>query len=117
MDLYFKHSKRTLKDSDVHLSGIACMFIASKFDDIYHIPLHDFISRVGHGKFGTEEIKAKEWEVLGTLDFNVNICTHLDYLDRLIFKNFHDDCGNILKTIKDTSIYILKMCVHDYRFL
>jgi len=57
MDLYFKHCKKVLKDADVHLSGIAAMFIASKFDDIYHIPLLDFIERVGHKKFKAEDIK------------------------------------------------------------
>ena len=64
-----------------------------------------------------EEIKVKEWELLTTLNFNVNIMTHLEYLDRLIYKNFQEDNNNTLKIIKDTSIYILKMCLHDYKFL
>jgi len=88
MDSYFKANKTVLTDADVHLSGIAAMFIASKFDDIYHIPLMDFIERVGHRKFKADDIKQREWDILAVLDFNVNIATHMDYLDRLIFKNF-----------------------------
>eukprot|EP01017_Pseudomicrothorax_dubius_P017209 TRINITY_DN19505_c0_g1_i1.p1 TRINITY_DN19505_c0_g1~~TRINITY_DN19505_c0_g1_i1.p1 ORF type:complete len:306 (+),score=48.12 TRINITY_DN19505_c0_g1_i1:196-1113(+) len=51
LDLYFKKAKRRLRDADVHLSGIAAMFIASKYEDVYHIPLRDFVDRVAHGKF------------------------------------------------------------------
>jgi cyclin B len=43
--------KRVLKDNDVHLSGVASMFLATKYEDIYHIPLRDFLTRVAHNKF------------------------------------------------------------------
>lgn len=36
------------------------MFIASKLEDIYHIPLSDFVNRVGHNKFTAFKIKAME---------------------------------------------------------
>lgn len=66
MDMYFKNSRayfirvfnknlkflhRILKDTDVHLSGVAAMFLATKYEDIYHIPLRDFLTRVAHNKF------------------------------------------------------------------
>lgn len=33
------------------------MFIATKLEDIYHIPLSDFVTRVGHNKFSIIKIK------------------------------------------------------------
>ena len=51
MDLYFKSCRKELKDSDVHLGGIACVYIASKINDIFHIPMDNIYERVGHRKF------------------------------------------------------------------
>ena len=112
----------------MHLSGVAAMFLASKYDDVYHIPLKDFVSRVSHDKFTAylsdmnfiflimirEDIKEKEWEILKAVDYNVSFPTVLNYLERLIYKNFHEDSCNMLQTIKDAAIHILKMCIHDY---
>jgi len=115
MDLYHKHSKKKLRESDVHLNGMAAMFISSKFDDVYHIPLKDFVERIGHSKFTGEEIKAKEWDILSTLNFNVNIHTQLDYLNRILFKNFHDDSHIEYLSIKENAIYMLKMTMYEYQ--
>jgi len=41
----------------------------------------------------------------------------LHYLERLIYKNFHEDGCNMLKNIKDAAIHILKMCLYEYNFL
>jgi cyclin B len=57
LDLYLKKTWRKHVDSELHLIGIACMFIATKIEDINHIPLHDFVARVGHNKFSLRELK------------------------------------------------------------
>ena len=51
MDLYFKMSKKKHSDGDVHLIGVVCMYIASKLNDIYHIPLEEVFSKIAHRKF------------------------------------------------------------------
>jgi hypothetical protein len=51
LDHFFKLSSRTLKESDVHLFGIAAMFLATKQEDISHISLDDIVEKVGHRKF------------------------------------------------------------------
>lgn len=117
MDLYFKYAPRRIRESDLHLVGIASMFLASKYEDVYHIPLEDFVQRVGHDKFSAEDIKTVEWEILIALDYNVSFPTVLTYLERLIYKNFHEDSNNMLKNIKDAAIQILKMCMHDAPFM
>jgi len=42
MDLFLKKTTKKHQDSDLHLIGVACMFIASKVEDVFHIPLNDF---------------------------------------------------------------------------
>jgi hypothetical protein len=53
MDLFFKKSSKRLRDGDVHLIGIASMLIATKYEDVYHIPLQDFVQHVAHNKFSS----------------------------------------------------------------
>jgi len=40
-----------LNDADVHLYGIAAMFLATKQEDITHILLEDIVEKIGHKKF------------------------------------------------------------------
>lgn len=42
---------RVYGDSDLHLIGVGCIFIASKIEDVLHIPLEDIVKRVSHNKF------------------------------------------------------------------
>lgn len=51
LDHFFKLSPRMLKESDVHLFGIASMFLATKQEDISHISLEDIVEKIGHKKF------------------------------------------------------------------
>jgi hypothetical protein len=44
-------SKTMVNEEEIHLIGIAAMFISTKLEDIYHIPLRDFVFKVGHKKF------------------------------------------------------------------
>lgn len=39
---------RTLSDSDVHLCGVAAIFLATKIEDIIHISLSEIVEKVAH---------------------------------------------------------------------
>lgn len=119
MDAYIKYTQdKVVEDQDIHLVGIACMFIASKYEDIYHIPLVDFVERIAHNKFKQyfqllsylfiilikvikyfvyifeihrEEIKQKEYEVLRAVKFKLSQPTALKLLYRFIFKSFKNE--------------------------
>lgn len=65
----------------------------------------------------SEAIKQKEWEIVSALEFNVNIPTYLDYLGRIIYNNFQADDPKNLESIRNTTIYVLKMCLHHYDML
>jgi len=69
MDLYLKKTWRRHIEPELHLIGVACMFIATKIEDVYHIPLLDFVKRVSHAKFTEKEIKEKELGILLVLNY------------------------------------------------
>lgn len=103
------------------------MFLATKIEDVYHIPLVDFVNRVGHKKFNDFAIKSIEAEILDTLKYHIYFATHLNHLNYLFFRafNYNDKYEKItctqpftyspqLQNIFETSVYVLRMCVHDY---
>jgi hypothetical protein len=73
MDQYFKRTKTTLYVEDLYLTGITCMLIASKFEEIRPIAMRELIEDVSHFNFTKIEIHQKEIEILVSLQFNVNI--------------------------------------------
>eukprot|EP01015_Nassula_variabilis_P007475 TRINITY_DN1571_c0_g1_i10.p1 TRINITY_DN1571_c0_g1~~TRINITY_DN1571_c0_g1_i10.p1 ORF type:complete len:211 (+),score=26.30 TRINITY_DN1571_c0_g1_i10:66-698(+) len=118
LDLYFKNYKgRRLKDGDVHLVGIAAMLIATKYEDIMQISLRDFVDKVGHKKFTAEQIKEKEWEILGALNYNVAFPTAFQLFEKIMYKNFQQDNTDGYSEIKSSAIYLLKMLYLDVKFL
>ena len=51
MDRYLKNKKDPLTISDLHLVGIACMYISSKVEDIYPLRMSSVYEKIGHKKF------------------------------------------------------------------
>ena len=54
MDRFISLSTRTLKLEELHLIGITCMFIASKYEDITPLYLETMVKKVSHGKIKGE---------------------------------------------------------------
>lgn len=50
MDRFIAQVDRTLKLEELHLIGITCMFIASKYEDITPLYLKTMVKKVSHGK-------------------------------------------------------------------
>jgi cyclin B/cyclin A len=48
------------KASDLHTTGVTCMFIASKYEDVQPLLLKTVFNKIGHTKIPTEVIIAKE---------------------------------------------------------
>lgn len=58
-----------------------------------------------------------EWDILLTLDFNINFPTHLDILERVIDDKLYDDDFKRRDYMREMCIYLLKMCVYDAEML
>ena len=91
------------------------MFIASKYEDIYHIPMQDFLDRVAHNKFTSFEIKAKEWEIISTLNFDVCFPTSFTFFKRFFWKSFNwkDSNSQYAKSLEQTGCFILEMLLYN----
>ena len=58
MDRYFALSKKALKPTDLHLLGIAAMFLAAKYEEIYPFKMRHVYEKIGHRKLSKSSIKA-----------------------------------------------------------
>ncbi|CAD8202703.1 unnamed protein product [Paramecium octaurelia] len=114
MDYFLLKSNTQYSDQHLHLIGISSMFIATKLEDIYHIPLQDFVLRVGHNKYSTIKVKGMEQIILETLNYEITFPTILDRLYNLYYQCFSVNNDTNLQNILEASTYILKMCLHDY---
>lgn len=80
MDRYFKSTKTVRQVSDLHLIGVTCMFVASKYEDIYPLKMKTVYEKIGHQKLDISVIKSLELEILKTLDYKIHAPTVLDFL-------------------------------------
>lgn len=64
MDYFMESTKKVLAPQDLHLIGVASMFMASKYEEIYPIKLQVVYEKIAHKKLTKDEIKAKEAEIM-----------------------------------------------------
>jgi len=48
MDRYFGNYPDALEVSALHVTGVAAMFLASKYEDIYPLKMRDVYEKIGH---------------------------------------------------------------------
>lgn len=80
MDRYFSRTFKPLHSAQLHLIGIVCMFIASKFEDTIPLSLFDIRETISFKKFSEDSIVQTELNILKTLDFNMHMPTAIDFL-------------------------------------
>ena len=82
MDRYFKSVEMSLPSSDLHLTGIVTMFIASKYEDVVPLMMRTVVNKIGHNKFELRQIEDKELDVLKVLGYKIGSPTVKEFLDR-----------------------------------
>lgn len=115
LDRYFKETDKVLSGSDLHLSGIAAMFTASKYEDVIPLLMRTVINKIGHSKFEILQIEEKELEILKALSYKIGSPTVKEFLDR-----YFEELGDpILKSDKFNKIcmYLSKMACHNYSLM
>jgi hypothetical protein len=63
MDRYFDSLSRdniVLELQDLHITGVVCMFMASKYEDVYPLLMKTVFNKIGHQKITVESIRNKE---------------------------------------------------------
>jgi len=64
----------------LHVSGVAAMFLASKYEDIYPLKMRDVYEKIGHKRLTQQKIKSMELELLKVIDYKVQAPTTLEFL-------------------------------------
>jgi hypothetical protein len=89
MDRHFKASTKILHPNDLHSIGIAAMFMASKFYDVYPLRLKIVYEKIAHKKMSCDEIKNQETEIANSLNYVIGKPSAWEfinfYIDELFF--------------------------------
>jgi len=117
MDLFFKYNQRQrtgrrLQDSDVHLIGLTCIFIATKYEDNRHILIDSLIKNACKGKFEPRNVIETEIEILAAIGFNSSIPTHLEFIDSILNNSFEDQSTEFFHKIRYSAIFLMKRCIY-----
>lgn len=80
LDRYFKNKMETREISDLHITGVTCMFIASKYEDIYPLKMKMVYEKIAHKKLSIERIKGLEMDILRVIKYKIPAPTSLDFL-------------------------------------
>lgn len=105
MDKFFCYSNSSLKPDELHVIGVCCMFIASKYLDIFPIKLASASEKISHGKISKEEIKSFEEKILKTLNYNLSSPTVYDFVNFFVEEIFN---------IKENNYNIKNEILRDY---
>jgi hypothetical protein len=89
MDRYFKSTQKSLNPNDLHGIGIAAMFMASKFYDVYPLRLKIVYEKIAHKKLSCEEIKNQETEIANALNYIIGKPTVWEFLNYFIDELFY----------------------------
>jgi len=79
-DRFFKGCPQVKEVSDLHLCGVTCMFIASKYEDIYPLKMKTVYEKIAHQKLEIKAIKNLELEMMRIIDYKIHAPTVLDFL-------------------------------------
>ena len=122
MDQFYKKLECSAEAQDVHVTGVACMFIASKLEEIYPIKLLTVYNKIGHQKISIQTLKLKESQILQVLDFQVQPSSIYEFVQvQLLSKAFslvlnleHQTTQVNFQLFIRAAINIAKMLLYDY---
>eukprot|EP00357_Protocruzia_adherens_P022382 CAMPEP_0114978740 /NCGR_PEP_ID=MMETSP0216-20121206/3979_1 /TAXON_ID=223996 /ORGANISM="Protocruzia adherens, Strain Boccale" /LENGTH=378 /DNA_ID=CAMNT_0002339979 /DNA_START=883 /DNA_END=2019 /DNA_ORIENTATION=+ len=114
MDQYLTKTEKALQPQDIHLLGVTCMFIASKYEDYYPLKMSIIFEKIGHRKLSRDAIRNMEREVLQTLDYNICCPTVLERMEKLCMDFMGSQDRWAQERVKNLCIFLAKAAKHDY---
>jgi hypothetical protein len=124
LDLYIARSRDLLSDNDVHLTGIVCIYIASKMEDLVPLRMTHIKTKIGHNKFSERKIREKEKNILETINFEIIATSTYDFIKTFIFDFRHNNIEVIrslnmskhLESFENICLFLSKMMFHNEDF-
>ena len=80
MDRYFKGKPDMRETSDLHMVGVTCMFVASKYEDILPLKMKMIYEKIAHKKLSIERIKTTELDILKVISYRIPMPTSIEFL-------------------------------------
>lgn len=78
-------TKKVLELHELHITGITCMFMASKYQDVYPLLMRTVFNKIGHKKISVEALREKELEILRSIGFAIgSFPSSLEFLEKYI---------------------------------
>jgi len=113
MDRHTKNVRNQMQSVDIHLIGVACMFVASKYEDIYPLKLQVVYEKIGHRKLSKSTVKDAEKRILESIGYNLCTPTILEFIEKYL--NIILDKKDFAK-IRPTCLHLAKLIQHEYTF-
>lgn len=120
--------KCTVTKEIFQLVGLACLFIAGKFEEIYPPSLEEYLESCNNA-YSRDQLLQIETIILNSIQFNLVILNHLDILElnlkqRLLLNNckikiyqnnFSEVETKTLSNVSSLAEMFLVICMYDYR--
>jgi hypothetical protein len=106
MDIFLKTTQKEFTSNELHIIGVTCMIVSSKFNDSNHLTINSAERFIGNGEFRRENLVLMEREIFGLINHHVGMVTVYDLLKVLCDK--YQVIGNVKRTAI-TILYLLQM--------
>jgi G2/mitotic-specific cyclin-B, other len=113
MDMFLKNTHKEFNNKSMHLIGVACMIIASKFNDSRHITVEAAHRYISSGELKDHEIIAMEAEIVKTVNNYIGMVTTYDVISVLCEKY---KASNKVKRTSLTILYLIQMYYDSLKF-
>jgi transcription initiation factor TFIIIB Brf1 subunit/transcription initiation factor TFIIB len=110
LDRFLDKTKKKVTKKNLQLVGTACLFISSKYEDIYHVPVDDLVYLCDRA-YSVEQIYEMETTILKTLNYQISLPTTYKFLLRFL------NAGHCGKQMIYTSTYILELSMLSIQFI
>ena len=134
LDRYFKDCTDKKEVSDLHITGVTCMFIASKFEDIFPLKMKTVHEKIAHQKLQIQKIKDLELDIMKVIKYQIHAPTILDFLKVYMMEVLDIEIQSRTLTkekeekalqpdeevvqekylIEKMTVYLAKMSMHDH---
>lgn len=123
-DAYLFKCQKKLTNSDIHLIGITCLYVSSKFEDYIPLDMNTVRNKIAHGKFSEKQIQNKEKQLLELMEFKIMGASTFDFIKNFIYDFIFNNKKIITKIkgkrnieiLEETAIYISKLILHSEIF-
>mmetsp|Transcript_74725 Transcript_74725/g.118910 ORF Transcript_74725/g.118910 Transcript_74725/m.118910 type:complete len:426 (-) Transcript_74725:107-1384(-) len=107
-------AKKQLHRKQLQLCGCTCLWVASKYHEIYAPEMDDFVY-ISDNAFTPEDLMRMEIDVLKTLSFTLTVPTCLNYAQRYSkISSYYLKQGRERKIISDLIMYCVEHSVMSY---